>query len=132
LLCDVHSSKSVAEAGPFCNTQVMAQHVTDLKLVIELCDELFVNKSVVVFGDSQGAYRRFIHNSDKVRAVDAYDGSPFINASTKNEVSANLIIFISCHPSELRGQLMKLKDGSHCNSCNYITCKRGNAKHSTC
>ena len=60
-------------------------HLTD-ELLAQAISRLLKKKSVASFGDGPGEYKQIIRSLNEVRKYDAFDGAPYTEETTDNEV----------------------------------------------
>ena len=85
LSCKVNE---VSSNGGWCSKisgKNSSHHVTDTGLAKALSDYL-VGKRVASFGDGPGKYKEYISSLKKVKSYDAFDGAPFAELTTDNQV----------------------------------------------
>lgn len=87
LNCNI-SKEEVSDNGGWCSRlsgRNSPLHLTDQSLASAISDFL-ANKTVASFGDGPGAYKELINNLGKVKVYDSYDGAPFAEQTTNNNV----------------------------------------------
>ena len=88
LECEINSKDQVSNSGGWCSKISglnSSEHATDKNLAIELSNFL-KNKEVASFGDGPGAYKSLLTNLNQVKFYDAYDGAPFTELTTNDNV----------------------------------------------
>ena len=87
LNCKINQNQ-VLDSGGWCSSISgikSSQHMTDDNFAKALSDFL-ENKRVASFGDGPGVYREKIEAMGKVISYDAFDGAPFAEITTENQV----------------------------------------------
>jgi len=87
LSCEI-SKIDVSQNGGWCSTisgKNSTQHLTDYALA-KFLSEFLRDKHVASFGDGPGVYKEFILNLNQVKSYDAFDGAPFAELTTNNNV----------------------------------------------
>ena len=89
LSCELATKEgAVSKHGGWCKDisgKDSKLHMTDNNLAEELSN-LLKSKQVASFGDGPGEYRSVIISLNQVKSYDAYDGAPYVEDTTNNEV----------------------------------------------
>lgn len=78
----------VSQNGGWCSkisSPDSKQHATDKNLAIEL-SKLLSGKTVASFGDGPGIYKKLILDMNEVKSYSAFDGAPYVEETTDNQV----------------------------------------------
>jgi len=81
-------SDDVSENGGWCSKisgKNSSQHVTDVPLALSLSKYL-KGKRVASFGDGPGIYKGYLQLYKEVKCYDAFDGAPYVEETTNNQV----------------------------------------------
>ena len=83
------SKNEVSKSGGWCSNISglnSSQHLCDKELAKELSNFL-ASKTVASFGDGPGAYKQIINELNQVSCYDAFDGAPYVELTTNNNVN---------------------------------------------
>ena len=82
------NSDEVSKSGGWCSTYSglnSSLHYFDEALGTAL-SKFLASKTVASFGDGPGAYKKFITQLNQVKCYDAFDGAPYAESTTENQV----------------------------------------------
>ncbi|RMZ96335.1 SAM dependent methyltransferase [Brachionus plicatilis] len=88
LSCQLNKNE-VSDNGGWCSKisgKNSSQHKTDSKMAKYL-SKFLSGKSVASFGDGPGMYKEILLNFGDVKSYDAFDGAPFCEQTTNNQVA---------------------------------------------
>jgi hypothetical protein len=85
LVCNAQKQRDASQTGGYCDREVHHGHLTDGGFANAL-SEFFAGKTVVSLGDGLGVYRKRLLKAGKVKSYDSYDGAPFIENTTAQQV----------------------------------------------
>jgi hypothetical protein len=107
--CTVGTKEHISSNGGWCVGG--ENHKTDSPLV-PILEKLFGTGTVASFGEGDGAYKKLIDTSGKIKVYDSYDGAPFCENKTNGLVQF-LDLSIPVYGLRLYDWVFSLEVGEH-------------------